>query len=115
VAQVRLDIPRKRFVLKCFTYTGVWITPPSSDGGPMLPSTTVIGSSNYGARSEKFDLECSFLMTTDALSLRKLLAQQVSNMRENARQIMDSDAFSSKERKVDVITRLLTRLMKGML
>jgi len=54
-------------------------------------------------------------MTTDALSLRKLLAQQVSNMRENARQIMDSDAFSSKERKVDVITRLLTRLMKGML
>ncbi|WFD40539.1 CDP-diacylglycerol--glycerol-3-phosphate 1-phosphatidyltransferase [Malassezia japonica] len=90
---------------------GVWITPP----GTPLPTTTLIGSSNYGARSEKFDLECSLLMTTDSLALRKLLANEVEDLRDDARDLMDMKAFDAKDRRVDSITRFLTRLVKYML
>ncbi|WFC99505.1 CDP-diacylglycerol--glycerol-3-phosphate 1-phosphatidyltransferase [Malassezia yamatoensis] len=90
---------------------GVWITPPATT----LPTTTMIGSSNYGARSEKFDVECSLLMTTNSLPLRRLLEAEVEDMRDDARDLMDMKVFESPERKVDWITRVLTRILKYML
>lgn len=90
---------------------GVWITPPGSS----MPTTTLIGSSNYGARSEKFDVECSLLMTTDSIALRRLLETEVEDMRDDARDVMDMKAFDAPDRKVDLVTRLLTRLVRYML
>ncbi|WFD08173.1 CDP-diacylglycerol--glycerol-3-phosphate 1-phosphatidyltransferase [Malassezia vespertilionis] len=90
---------------------GVWITPPSSS----MPSVTLIGSSNYGARSEKFDLECSLLVSTTAPKLRKTLQKEVLEMRYDARDVIDSAVFASPERKVDPVTRILTNLFQYML
>lgn len=90
---------------------GVWITPP----GTTLPSTTLIGSSNYGMRSENFDVECSLLMTTQSRPLRRLLEAEVEDMRDDARDVMDLQAFNAPDRKVDLITRILTRLVRYML
>lgn len=90
---------------------GVWITPP----GTTLPTITLIGSSNYGARSEKFDVECSLLMSTDSIPLRKLLGKEVEDMRDDARDLVDIKTFDAPDRKVDPITRLLTRLVRYML
>ncbi|KAL9939978.1 hypothetical protein V8E36_000683 [Tilletia maclaganii] len=39
---------------------GIWITPPSS----LHPTTTFLGSSNYGRRSAHLDAECTFLIST---------------------------------------------------
>ncbi|WFC94821.1 CDP-diacylglycerol--glycerol-3-phosphate 1-phosphatidyltransferase [Malassezia brasiliensis] len=90
---------------------GVWITPP----GTTLPSATLIGSSNYGMRSENFDVECSLLMSTESRPLRRLLEVEVEDMRDDARDLMDVQAFNAPDRKVDLITRILTRLVRYML
>lgn len=93
---------------------GIWITPPSYTPDP-APTVTILGSSNYGARSEKFDLECSLLITTSSPALRSVLRDDLESMRYDARDLMDAAAFDSKERKVGALTRFLTRLVKNML
>ncbi|WFD33171.1 CDP-diacylglycerol--glycerol-3-phosphate 1-phosphatidyltransferase [Malassezia sp. CBS 17886] len=93
---------------------GVWITPPTylRDAHP---TTTLIGSSNYGARSEHFDLECTLLITTEAESLRRVLQREVDDMRDDARDVMSADAFQSQDRSVGRVTKLLTHIVKRML
>ena len=94
---------------------GIWISLPSQNNQALQPSTTLIGSSNFGSRSEKLDLECTLLMTTKATPLKAVLAEEVLEMRECARELMNSKTFDSPERKVDIVTRFLTKLVKYML
>ena len=94
---------------------GLWITGPSPEQPALAPSITLIGSSNYGARSEKFDVECSLLITTQSPQLQDTLAKEVQEMRESARTRMDMAAFGSRERRVDLVTRALTRLIRPLL
>ncbi|WFD28447.1 CDP-diacylglycerol--glycerol-3-phosphate 1-phosphatidyltransferase [Malassezia nana] len=94
---------------------GLWLSPPTRRKGTCLPCATLIGSSNYGARSETFDLECSLLITTHAPFLRQTLATEVMDMREDARDLMNEEAFQAKERRVDLVTRCLTHLVKYMM
>ncbi|KAL4399138.1 CDP-diacylglycerol--glycerol-3-phosphate 3-phosphatidyltransferase [Malassezia pachydermatis] len=93
---------------------GIWVTGPSATETELLPMMTMIGSSNYGARSEKFDLECSLMITTQAPALRKLFAAEVVDMRESARHLMDTKAFETPERKVSALNRALTSVLKYM-
>lgn len=93
---------------------GIWITPPAQDAS-FRPTTTLIGSSNYGARSEKLDLECSLLISTTSPHLQSVLADEVLDMRECARKKMDMASFQDSDRKVDWVTRTLTKLVKFML
>lgn len=94
---------------------GIWVSPPSKHNTALRPTITIIGSSNYGSRSERLDLECSLLITTTADSLRNALANEVSDMRYDARDIMKKDAFEAPDRKVGVVDRFLTKLLKSML
>ena len=94
---------------------GLWITGPSLAQPVLSPATTLIGSSNYGARSEKFDVECSLLITTQSPQLQDTLAKEVQEMRESARTRMDTATFRSKERRVDAVTQVLTRLLRPLL
>lgn len=93
---------------------GIWISPPEISGA-VLPLATLIGSSNYGARSESLDLECSLLVTTSATQLRRMFQDEVADMREDATVLMDSAAFDSPKRKVSPLTRFLARLVRAML
>ena len=93
---------------------GIWISPPEICGA-VLPLATLIGSSNFGIRSEKLDLECTLLVTTSGPGLRRALSDEIADMREDANVIMDSARFESPSRRVSPLTRFLTRLVRPML
>lgn len=55
---------------------GIWVTPPDES----TPQLTVIGSSNYGARSQDRDLESQIIILTENENLRHQLHQEQQKM-----------------------------------
>lgn len=78
-----------------FHAKGLWYTPPpprdSSDGAgvapvpPATPLLTVIGSSNYGARSAERDLELQAVLVTTDPALRTRLGAELHALRRDSR------------------------------
>ncbi|TFK27472.1 hypothetical protein FA15DRAFT_586378 [Coprinopsis marcescibilis] len=91
---------------------GIWLS-PNNDSKPIL---TLFGSTNLNARSAHLDTELSFMMvipssspSSDALELQSALAQEASKIRGHTVE------WKGAEREVSKITRLLVRILKGML
>jgi CDP-diacylglycerol--glycerol-3-phosphate 3-phosphatidyltransferase len=60
-----------------FHAKGVWLLPPPSEGvSEPPPVATVVGSSNYGARSARRDVEAQATIVTRHAGLRRALAHE---------------------------------------
>ncbi|KAG8457130.1 hypothetical protein KFE25_012705 [Diacronema lutheri] len=90
-----------RWARSSWTYhaKGVWYAPPAaararggtpSDERP--PVLTLIGSSNFGARSAERDLECGALLVTTDARLRSRLAGELRALRADARECSVAEA-----------------------
>lgn len=89
---------------------GIWVTLPTEEH----PRLTMIGSSNYGHRSARRDLEAQVLIYTDNLKLAKSFSQEVGNFRQWAYSV-DAETFSDPERQVKPLVKLATMAVKSML
>lgn len=90
---------------------GIWLTPESSEG----PTHTLIGSSNYGSRSARLDLECSLFISTTSKDFQKKLSEEVEGLREDAVDLVNQELFDRKDRKVGLGVKIATFFVKGML
>lgn len=119
-------------------YLGIWLTPSLTSairipltGSPMAdpnendtndilsyPSTpflTLIGSSNYGRRSAKKDLEANVLVTTFSHELRKDLQLEIVGLRKYAGEVVDGKLFGRKERRIGYGVKVGTKIIEDML
>lgn len=81
------------------------------------PCLTVIGSSNYTARSYTLDLEANVVITTSDPSLKRRLGEEVRHLNEYA-QPVDESVFERPERRVGWGVRLsmwIVRVLGGAL
>jgi len=53
---------------------GLWASYRDSETGELLPNVTILGSTNFGRRSMKRDIEAQVLMITDNKKLQKEMA-----------------------------------------
>jgi CDP-diacylglycerol--glycerol-3-phosphate 3-phosphatidyltransferase len=75
---------------------GLWVTLPEAG----QPSVTLIGSSNYTARSHTLDLEANALVLTTNKDLQQRLGEEERHLREEYAKPVDMDEFSRTERRV---------------
>ena len=80
---------------------GLWVTLP----GEAHPSVTLVGSSNYTARSYALDLEANCLIVTRNEGLMRKLAEEERWLQEWARK-MDRDDYARTERRVGLHVRI---------
>lgn len=76
---------------------GIWFSPtPESK-----PTLTLLGSSNFGIRSAKLDLECTFLLDAHRSPvLQTRLKEELEELKRDAKDEVGSEMFSRPERKV---------------
>ncbi|GAA6021509.1 hypothetical protein JCM11491_006465, partial [Sporobolomyces phaffii] len=82
---------------------------------PLPPYLTLIGSSNYGARSATRDLEANVLVTTQSVALRKQLEKELKAIRRDAVDVVDDSLFARKDRQVGVGVRIAAKAIESML
>lgn len=87
---------------------GIWITFP----GEILPQLTVVGSSNFGARSESRDLESQIIIVTDNFELRKQLYREQRQLFDYG-SLFTRTVFLEPERKVSFWINGLAWLLKS--
>lgn len=75
---------------------GLWVALPEAG----QPSVTLIGSSNYTARSHTLDLEANALVLTSNMDLQQRLGEEEKHLREGYAKPVDMDEFSRTERRV---------------
>ena len=94
-AEVAPSVEIREWKKQDWTYhaKGFWLTP----AGERLPQHTLIGSSNFGGRSARLDLECTLLVSTSSPKLQQRLHGEVETLRKDAKDVFD-DAFIEKER-----------------
>ncbi|KAK7532703.1 hypothetical protein IWX49DRAFT_625407 [Phyllosticta citricarpa] len=105
---------------------GLWVSPPSSRSQPQhqqqqndapLPQVTLVGSSNYTARSHALDLEANVLVVTREPRLMRRLGDEEALLRAHARDV-GWDEFARVERRVGLHVRLamgIVRVLGGAL
>ncbi|CAO1616833.1 unnamed protein product [Jaminaea pallidilutea] len=92
---------------------------------PLLPTHTLIGSSNFGSRSALRDLECTLLVeaSTDLDAdpptrihpLSKALGEEVEALRKDAKVDVDDELFRRQDRQVHWGVRIATEVIKDRL
>jgi CDP-diacylglycerol--glycerol-3-phosphate 3-phosphatidyltransferase len=75
---------------------------------------SVIGSSNYGPRSAKRDLEINVLVMTGSTSLRTRMRQELNHLR-NPTDPVDASVFEREDRKVKWGVKVAARAIRDML
>ncbi|CAJ0635933.1 5499_t:CDS:2 [Entrophospora sp. SA101] len=78
------------------------------------PSLTLIGSSNYGYRSIKRDLELQNILITSNKNLQNLLHKELKNINKFTQQVTN-ETFKSKDRKIPLLVKIATKSIKTML
>ncbi|KAK8247704.1 hypothetical protein HDK77DRAFT_481187 [Phyllosticta capitalensis] len=94
---------------------GLWVSPPSQN--PPVPQISLVGSSNYTARSHGLDLEANVLLVTSAPALQQKLGEEEALLREHAKEV-GWDEFAKVERRVGLHVRLamgIVRILGGAL
>jgi CDP-diacylglycerol---glycerol-3-phosphate 3-phosphatidyltransferase len=143
MGKIRLDVSRKGSVAIILLFhskldvgvsSGIWVSPNAASP----PVLTLFGSTNLNSRSAHIDTELSFIMVVpvpsdqsigelqppakevpgsettasdvvDMMSLRHRLADEIANLRAHA------VTWKGKERKVRFWTKVIVRIVKGML
>ncbi|GAA6008028.1 hypothetical protein JCM10207_007003 [Rhodosporidiobolus poonsookiae] len=82
---------------------------------PSPPFLTLLGSSNFGARSAQRDLEAGILLTTQDRTTRWALEREVRGIREFATEKVGHRLFEQEERYVPLGVRVAARAIEGML
>ncbi|KAL9601731.1 MAG: hypothetical protein Q9219_002342 [cf. Caloplaca sp. 3 TL-2023] len=101
---------------------GVWATfppsrpPPSTDGTPQIkeavgPSATIIGSSNYTARSYGLDLEVGALVVTDDEGLMRKWKAEEDGLRAWTREVKEEE-LGGEERRAGWRVRVAMWIVK---
>lgn len=91
------------------TRTGIWLSSAEN-----RPFATIVGSSNYGPRSAKRDIEVNALVMTKNKALQEQLKAEVEHIQKDAVTVND-DTFEQEDRKVGWGVRLAAWLIKDML
>ncbi|GAA96369.1 hypothetical protein E5Q_03035 [Mixia osmundae IAM 14324] len=78
------------------------------------PGTTYIGSSNYGPRSARRDVEANLLITTKSDEFKGRLKDEIKQI-ETYTQPVDAQTFEAPDRKVTMGVSIAARLIKDML
>lgn len=91
---------------------GIWFAPePNSK-----PTLTVLGSSNFGIRSAKLDLECTFLIDAHrSPELQTRLREEVDELKSDANDPVGQEMFERPERKVHWGVKVAARIIRSML
>jgi CDP-diacylglycerol--glycerol-3-phosphate 3-phosphatidyltransferase len=92
-----------------FHAKGLWLH--DKDG---LPICTLIGSSNFGQRSEDRDTEAQIMILTQDEKLREKMEQERSRLFLTSQQA-SSNVFAQPDRKVNVVVRLIVKWFKNYL
>ncbi|GAA5866324.1 hypothetical protein JCM3774_006616 [Rhodotorula dairenensis] len=82
---------------------------------PAPPFLTLIGSSNFGSRSARRDLEAGVLVTTQNSQLRWALENEVRSIRKYADVLVDRALFAKPDRKVPWGVRIAAKAIETML
>ena len=95
---------------------GLWVTlPPGKDGeGPEVdsgPSATLMGSSNYTARSYGLDLEVGALVVTTNAELKRKWKAEVENLAQYTHPITEKE-LNAPNRKASLKVRLAMWIVK---
>ncbi|ESN90719.1 hypothetical protein HELRODRAFT_71229 [Helobdella robusta] len=91
---------------------GVWLYPPSDQNGPDLPYLTLVGSSNYGYRSVKRDLESQLLIITNNKNLQMKLHQASQKLCIQDSYELTADVLKEDDRKVPYWVTLVAPRVK---
>ncbi|KAJ3020271.1 UNVERIFIED_CONTAM: CDP-diacylglycerol--glycerol-3-phosphate 3-phosphatidyltransferase [Siphonaria sp. JEL0065] len=92
----------------------LWISQSSSSNISTYPHWTLVGSSNYGYRSYCRDLEAQVVIQTRNKDLQKRLGDNLQQLQAYSNRVDESN-FASLERRPNVLVRLATRIIKGLL
>jgi len=92
---------------------GLWASYKDKETGELLPNVTILGSTNFGRRSMKRDIEAQVLMITDNKKLQKDMADEIKNLL-NYTVIVDNETFNKQERYVPLQVKLSTKLFQSM-
>ncbi|PWN32978.1 uncharacterized protein FA14DRAFT_162165 [Meira miltonrushii] len=91
---------------------GIWFS-PKVDSKPTL---TLLGSSNFGIRSAKLDLECTFLIDAHRSSkLQTRLQEEIDELKRDAKDQVGQEMFERPERKVHWGVKVAARIIRRML
>lgn len=95
---------------------GLWVTLPSAstNSAPESgvqhagtgPALTLVGSSNYTARSHTLDLEANALILTNDQDLRRRLGEEEKHLMEYAGPKIGMVEFQKPERRVGIVVRV---------
>ena len=90
-----------------FHAKGCWFYEGQKD-----PSLTVIGSSNFSARSNRRDTECQFYIYSECPEFRKKLRTEVDYLFSWGKKKTLKDLKTDKTVKLGGFAKVLSRLMK---
>jgi CDP-diacylglycerol--glycerol-3-phosphate 3-phosphatidyltransferase len=82
--------------------------------GEKHPVMTMIGSPNFGYRSNERDLEAQAIVITNNAKLRQDIHKELELLREYCEPVTD-DTFKRKERYVPYGVRIATSFIRSML
>jgi len=88
---------------------GIWVTlPPAEEGGEVVgPSVTLVGSSNYTARSYSLDLEANALIVTSDPRLKRRLREEETWLQDPRwARVVGREEFDKEDRRVGWKVRL---------
>ncbi|KAG4099882.1 hypothetical protein H8356DRAFT_1037346 [Neocallimastix lanati (nom. inval.)] len=92
---------------------GLWASYRDSETGELLPNVTILGSTNFGRRSMKRDIEAQVLMITDNKKLQKEMANEIKNLL-NYTVIVNNETFKKQERHIPLQVKLSTKFFQSM-
>jgi len=92
---------------------GLWASYRDPETDELLPNVTILGSTNFGRRSMKRDIEAQVLMITDNKKLQKEMAEEIKNLL-NYTVIVDNETFNKQERSIPLQVKLGTRFISSM-
>ncbi|KAI9277743.1 hypothetical protein BC943DRAFT_344816 [Umbelopsis sp. AD052] len=106
------SITIKEFERPDWTYhaKGLWLYLQ----GEKYPAMTMIGSPNFGYRSNERDLEAQAVVVTENAGLRKAIHQELELLRNYCEPVTD-ETFQRKERYVPYGVRIATSFVRSML
>lgn len=82
---------------------------------PTLPVMTVIGSSNYSARSNRRDTECQLYIVSDCNEFRQRMKDESDNLFKNSKEVNIEHITKLDEDKLTWKEYLLSKIMKKLL
>ncbi|KAL7748843.1 CDP-diacylglycerol--glycerol-3-phosphate 3-phosphatidyltransferase [Sorochytrium milnesiophthora] len=88
---------------------GIWV----SEGDKQQPGATVIGSSNFGQRSARRDLESQVLVVTGHAALRQQLQHETQQLWQRGEEV-NAGTFTLASRRVAWYVRALLRPLQSM-